>query len=179
MVFFKGGCRSSRGSVDWVARGCGFGSACGNYVAAISPDFGKLGKGLGTKMRAISLVTQTIVWGRMSARGLVFLLGGGRVGSRMGRLGCWGWRLWGGRVANIWLRLSPTSGMGPGCGGKSDNHCLKGDHQTFPKLCCVRVAGRLEHGFFFVGVCVCVGWLEDSPIGLLGVAGLGRACCNL
>ena len=76
MVFFKGGCRSSRGSVDWVARGCGFGSACGNYVAAISPDFGKLGKGLGTKMRAISLVTQTIVWGRMSARGLVFLLGG-------------------------------------------------------------------------------------------------------
>ena len=77
MVFFKGGCRSSRGSVDWVARGCGFGSACGNYVAAISPDFGKLGKGLGTKMRAISLVTQTIVWGRMSARGLVFLLGGG------------------------------------------------------------------------------------------------------
>ena len=82
-------------------------------------------------------------------------------------------------MANIWLRLSPTSGMGPGCGGKSDNHCLKGDHQTFPKLCCVRVAGRLEHGFFFVGVCVCVGWLEDSPIGLLGVAGLGRACCNL
>ena len=26
---------------------------------------------------------------------------------------------------------------------------------------------------FFLLVCVCVGWLEDGPIGLLGVAGLG------